>query len=195
MTSNKYFIPSIALLLGLAFGATLVGLFINTNNDQQLIDTASTTVHTGDEVATSTPLPNVPEVNGPSDSPSPSPSKDPDTPVSSGDSDGKMCTMDAKLCSDGVTYVGRVAPSCAFAACPDEKPTSADEIVCTQQQKDADVCIEIYAPVCASVQVECVTAPCNPVKQTYPNSCYACREDRVISYTDGGACPGDATAE
>ena len=30
------------------------------------------------------------------------------------------CTMDAKLCPDG-SYVGRVAPSCKFAPCPDEK--------------------------------------------------------------------------
>lgn len=28
-----------------------------------------------------------------------------------------MCTMDAKQCPDG-SYVGRVAPSCEFAACP-----------------------------------------------------------------------------
>ncbi|MFZ2152219.1 MAG: IPT/TIG domain-containing protein, partial [Minisyncoccia bacterium] len=28
------------------------------------------------------------------------------------------CTMDVKLCPDGVTYVGRTAPSCAFAQCP-----------------------------------------------------------------------------
>jgi|GEM_PF-1183960 len=29
-----------------------------------------------------------------------------------------VCTMDAMLCPDGVTYVGRIGPSCAFAACP-----------------------------------------------------------------------------
>jgi len=28
------------------------------------------------------------------------------------------CTMDAKMCPDG-SYVGRVAPDCAFAQCPD----------------------------------------------------------------------------
>ncbi|MEI7498362.1 MAG: hypothetical protein WCK11_03710 [Candidatus Falkowbacteria bacterium] len=31
------------------------------------------------------------------------------------------CTMEAKLCPDG-SAVGRVAPNCEFAACPDEKP-------------------------------------------------------------------------
>lgn len=34
------------------------------------------------------------------------------------DTSAVACTMDAKLCPDGVTYVGRVGPSCAFAACP-----------------------------------------------------------------------------
>lgn len=28
------------------------------------------------------------------------------------------CTMDAKLCPDGVTYVGRIGPNCEFAKCP-----------------------------------------------------------------------------
>jgi hypothetical protein len=31
-----------------------------------------------------------------------------------------FCTMDAKQCSDG-SFVGRVAPRCEFAPCPDEK--------------------------------------------------------------------------
>jgi hypothetical protein len=32
---------------------------------------------------------------------------------------GTMCTMDAKECPDG-SYVGRVAPDCEFAPCPNE---------------------------------------------------------------------------
>lgn len=35
------------------------------------------------------------------------------------------CTMDVKLCPDGVTYVGRTGPSCAFAECP------SVSVVCT----------------------------------------------------------------
>jgi len=31
------------------------------------------------------------------------------------------CTMEAKLCPDGVTYVGRGGPNCEFRACPGEK--------------------------------------------------------------------------
>ncbi|MCE9643718.1 hypothetical protein K8Q93_00500 [Candidatus Parcubacteria bacterium] len=29
----------------------------------------------------------------------------------------RVCTMDVKLCPDG-SYVSRIPPSCAFAACP-----------------------------------------------------------------------------
>lgn len=32
--------------------------------------------------------------------------------------EGVACTLDAKMCPDG-TYVGRVAPDCEFAACPE----------------------------------------------------------------------------
>ena len=31
---------------------------------------------------------------------------------------GVACTMEARLCPDGVTYVGRQGPKCEFQACP-----------------------------------------------------------------------------
>lgn len=37
------------------------------------------------------------------------------------DEEQVFCTMDAKMCPDG-SYVGRVAPSCEFAACPSSTP-------------------------------------------------------------------------
>lgn len=42
-----------------------------------------------------------------------------------GDGQQVACTADAKLCPDG-SYVGRVAPSCEFAACPD--PTVPQDV-------------------------------------------------------------------
>jgi hypothetical protein len=33
----------------------------------------------------------------------------------------RMCPMDAKMCPDGKTFVGRVSPNCEFAACPTAK--------------------------------------------------------------------------
>jgi hypothetical protein len=103
------------------------------------------------------------------------------------------CTMDAMQCPDG-SYVGRTGPDCTFS-CPTTDEPAPQEVVCTQEQKDSDVCIEIYAPVCAQVQVECVTTPCNPVPQTFPNGCFACSEDRVISYVDGSCDGGELTTE
>lgn len=34
-------------------------------------------------------------------------------------------------------------------------------------------CTMEYAPVCGSVQVQCIMAPCNPIRETFSNSCVA----------------------
>lgn len=34
-------------------------------------------------------------------------------------------------------------------------------------------CTMQYAPVCGSVQVQCIRAPCNPIRQTFGNACVA----------------------
>lgn len=41
-----------------------------------------------------------------------------------------VCTMDAKLCPDG-SYVGRVPPTCEFAACPDVRSSTSNTPVDT----------------------------------------------------------------
>ena len=56
---------------------------------------------------------------------------------------------------------------------------------CLPEQRDVLECIEVYQPVCGYVQVECIKAPCDPVKETFENSCKACANSRVISYTEG----------
>ncbi len=35
------------------------------------------------------------------------------------------------------------------------------------------ICSLEYAPVCAKVEVQCVTTPCDPVEQTFSNKCEA----------------------
>jgi hypothetical protein len=57
--------------------------------------------------------------------------------------------------------------------------------VCSEESRNVNACIEIYQPVCAEVRVECVRAPCNPVKETYSNSCFACMNERVGSFVVG----------
>jgi hypothetical protein len=61
---------------------------------------------------------------------------------------------------------------------------------CLPEQRDVDACIEIYQPVCATINVQCVTTPCYPAQETFANSCKACTNSLVSIYTKG-ACPVD----
>lgn len=65
------------------------------------------------------------------------------------------------------------------------EPTPDRETLCDPSQRNAEVCAEIYAPVCATVEIQCVRAPCNPIKETFGNSCEACSNSLVKSYTQG----------
>ncbi len=56
---------------------------------------------------------------------------------------------------------------------------------CLPEQRNVAACIEIYQPVCATVNVQCVTTPCDPVQETFANSCKACTNSLVSSYTNG----------
>ena len=61
---------------------------------------------------------------------------------------------------------------------------------CLPEQRDVEACIEIYQPVCATVNVQCITTPCDPVLETFANSCKACMNSLVSTYTQG-VCPVD----
>ncbi len=56
---------------------------------------------------------------------------------------------------------------------------------CLPKQRDAEACITLYEPVCAKVNVQCKKAPCDPVKETFSNSCEACKSSLVESYVPG----------
>ncbi len=62
-----------------------------------------------------------------------------------------------------------------------------EKTYCTEEQRNADVCIEIYQPVCgwANEKIQCLKWPC---ASTYSNSCFACIDKNVEYYTDG-ECP------
>jgi len=62
---------------------------------------------------------------------------------------------------------------------------SSAEFKCLPEQRQGEVCIELYDPVCAKVNVQCIKDPCPPIRQTFPNSCQACINPLVESYVKG----------
>ena len=62
-------------------------------------------------------------------------------------------------------------------------------VECQAEQRDVDGCIEIYQPVCATVNVQCITTPCDPVKEVFENYCKACVNSLVSDYVEG-ECEG-----
>lgn len=71
--------------------------------------------------------------------------------------------------ADGVTYVGKIS----------------DILLCAHEQRNAEVSAAICAPVCAKVNIQCITTPCNPIDVTLSNSCEACKNPLVESYRMG----------
>ena len=66
-------------------------------------------------------------------------------------------------------------------------PEAPVDLTITCDEERAEMCAQVYAPVCATVNIQCIKAPCNPIKETFSNSCEACRNALVPSYTVG-AC-------
>jgi hypothetical protein len=44
-----------------------------------------------------------------------------------------------------------------------------------------------YAPVCASIQVECIKAPCPPIQQTFGNRC-TMNANKQATFLHDGEC-------
>jgi hypothetical protein len=98
--------------------------------------------------------------------------------------------MEAKLCPDG-SYVGRQAPNCEFAKCPENITNTIQGkkvvIQCTEEQKNTNACTKEYMPVCGwfNENIKCIRYPC---AATYGNKCEACSNPIVKEYTEG-ECP------
>jgi len=96
------------------------------------------------------------------------------------------CPQETKTCPGG-TNVGRIPPDCDFEECPITK-VELEKHYCTESQKKADVCIQLYQPVCGwfdPEKMQCVKYPC---AQTFSNSCFACVDEKVLYWTEG-ECP------
>ncbi len=66
-----------------------------------------------------------------------------------------------------------------------------DIIFCVLEQRNVDVCFQLYDPVCAKVNIQCFTTPCDPIYQTFSNPCEACKNPLVESYTKAECVSGD----
>ncbi len=67
-------------------------------------------------------------------------------------------------------------------------PVEAETHYCTDEDRKAEACIEVYRPVCGWFdpdQIQCFAYPC---AATYSNECEACRDPRVLYWTEG-ECP------
>lgn len=92
---------------------------------------------------------------------------------------GSACGPEAETCMAVCSMI------CEGPADEHMPPVPPDSTFCTPASRNVDACIEIYQPVCGQVQVECIIEPCEPAPQDFSNSCFACMNDRVVSYTDG----------
>jgi len=52
---------------------------------------------------------------------------------------------------------------------------------------DNRVCPQVYDPVCAKVQVQCIKAPCPSYKKTFPNRCYMSK-NKLATFLYYGEC-------
>jgi len=71
---------------------------------------------------------------------------------------------------------------CTGVVPTDTKPVT---INCLPEQRNVDACTADYTPVCATVEIQCIRAPCNPIQETFSNSCNACKNSLVKSYVLG----------
>ena len=94
--------------------------------------------------------------------------------------DPEQCKVIKFLCTQGKQ------PFFEDKGCGCEPITEDEKVFCPQQQ--AEFCTEIYQPVCGWFdpdKIQCIKYPC---AQTFSNSCYACRSERVEYWTEG-ECP------
>lgn len=66
-----------------------------------------------------------------------------------------------------------------------ERQQNGESVACEESQRGVDACIEIYQPVCATVNIQCITTPCDPIEETFSNSCFACQNPLVSYYSEG----------
>jgi hypothetical protein len=54
---------------------------------------------------------------------------------------------------------------------PDAEDKNHKYILWDIRISDETICTAEYAPVCALVHIQCIKAPCDPIEQTFSNTC------------------------
>jgi hypothetical protein len=95
--------------------------------------------------------------------------------------DPGFCATIQFLCAEGLR------PFFDSTGCGCESESARQDDVCSFRDREAEVCLAIYDPVCGwfNQDINCVKYPC---AETYSNSCVACQNEDVLYYTEG-ECP------
>lgn len=77
-------------------------------------------------------------------------------------------------------YISKDPESCKVMrfVCEPQEQYFGDNTGCgceaiPKQAGEPTICTKEYLPVCGDIQVQCVTTPCDPIPQTFPNRCVA----------------------
>jgi hypothetical protein len=104
-------------------------------------------------------------------------------------------TEDMVPFSGSISFVNNAKVSSGFIIFQKDNPSGKLEnerryrISVLFDRAHMDACTEEYMPVCGETEVQCIMAPCPPLKQTYGNRCEAERVGAKNIVT--GECQGD----
>ena len=90
-----------------------------------------------------------------------------------------------KTRTDIAKEIGEVKKNIGKGVTDEIREDNVDVFTCRPKECQAGSCIALYFPVCGKVNVQCITAPCDPVEETFSNSCFACMNPLVESYVAG----------
>ncbi len=112
------------------------------------------------------------------------------TPAYAATNDTLTCTLEAKLCPDGVTYVMRLKPDCEFSKCPTHAciPYQCKDGTQVSRCTADGVTINYFAAPCLTHGGETDAVPFSDVSFDHPNAAaiaYLKDQDLVSGYPDG----------
>lgn len=92
--------------------------------------------------------------------------------------------------STGIMFSGYTDSGVVVSQDPLEdpkNPSQTDKTPLINNENPPTMCTMEYAPVCAEVQVQCIKAPCPPIKQTFGNKCMM-NANKLAKFLYNGEC-------